>query len=89
MQNLVDIKVECYSGYRADESPRRFYIGSMRFEIKEITDRWYEAGTAPGLPKADYFRVETTDGKQYILKHDIDNNRWYLVVKGESITMPG
>ena len=54
MQKLIEVKAECYSGYRADENPRRFYIDNMRFEIKAITDRWYQAHYKPGYPPAHY-----------------------------------
>jgi hypothetical protein len=87
MQDLLEIKVESYSGYKADESPRRFYIGDMRFEIESITDRWYQAGPGQDFPPANYFRVQTRDNKEYILKHEYSSNRWYLVIKGESITI--
>ncbi len=88
MQKLIEVKVECYSGYKADERPRCFYIGNMRFEIQSITDRWYQYQAGEGSDPADYFRIQTTDSKNYILKHRHDINRWYLVVRGESITMP-
>ncbi|MFP4366929.1 MAG: hypothetical protein ACLFQA_07525 [Bacteroidales bacterium] len=88
MQKLIEVKVECYSGYRAEESPRRFYINDMRFEIEAITDRWYQARSEPGFPPAHYFKVQTGDSKQYILKHEHTSNKWYLLVKGESIIMP-
>ncbi len=86
-QKLIQVKVECYSGYKADESPLCFYLDNMRFEIEAITDRWFQAENKPGFPKADYFRVQTKDGRQYILKHEQVSGKWYLVVKGESITM--
>lgn len=87
MQKLIQVRVECYSGYKADECPRCFHLENMRFEIEAITDRWYQAETKPGFPKADYFKVQTTDGRQYILKHEHVSGNWYLVVKGESITI--
>ena len=81
MQILIEVKVECYSGYKADEQPRCFYIGNIRFEIQSVTDRWYQYQAGEDADTADYFRVQTTDGKQYIMKHRHDNNKWYLVAK--------
>ena len=79
MLDPVAIKVECYSGYKADEYPRCFYLGENKYDITEITDRWYQGDLNPALPASDYFKVETTSGKQYIIKHDLENDLWFMV----------
>jgi hypothetical protein len=76
--NLIPVKVESYSGYKADEYPACFYWNKERFEIQEITDRWYQSDSIPGWPVSDYFRVLTTSGSQYIIKHDHESDEWYL-----------
>jgi len=38
MTELIEVKVECYSGYKADEYPICFYQDDQRFEILEIID---------------------------------------------------
>ncbi|MEE9572607.1 MAG: hypothetical protein V3W20_06145 [Candidatus Neomarinimicrobiota bacterium] len=75
---MIPIKVECHSGYKADEYPKCFYWNNDRFEIQEIIDRWYQGDRDPEWPVSNYFRVDTTCGKQYIIKHDIENDEWYL-----------
>ncbi len=75
---MIPIKVECHSGYKADEYPKCFYWNNDRFEIQEIIDRWYQGDHDPEWPISNYFRVDTTCGKQYIIKHDIENDEWYL-----------
>jgi hypothetical protein len=75
---LIPVKVECHSGYKADEYPVCFYLGEARFGIIEITDRWYQGDTNPEFPAADYFKVLTFDGNQHIIKHEIKPDRWYL-----------
>jgi hypothetical protein len=75
---LIPIKVESYSGYKADEYPKCFYRNSERFEIQEITDRWYQGDSNPAWPVSDYFKVLTTSGSQYIIKHDHESDEWYL-----------
>ncbi len=87
MKDLIEIKVECYSGYKSDETPRCFYLNDMRFEIKEITDRWYQADPKPGFPVSDYFKVSTPDDKQFIIKHERKNDKWYLWLQGETINL--
>ena len=75
---MIPIKVECHSGYKADEYPKCFYWNNDRFEIQEIIDRWYQGDRDPEWPVSNYFRVDTTCGKRYIIKHDTENDEWYL-----------
>lgn len=75
---LMPVEVQCYSGYKADEYPVGFILDNKRFRIREIIDRWYQGGIDSEFPVSNYFKVETTCGKQCILKHDLDNDRWYL-----------
>jgi hypothetical protein len=76
--NLIPIRVECHSGYKADEYPKRFYLGDEKYEIEEVTDRWYQGESNHGWPVSNYFKVKADDGKQYIVKHDLESDSWYL-----------
>lgn len=38
------IKVEYYSGYKANEHPIAFIFQGIRWEVQEIIDCWYEGG---------------------------------------------
>ena len=67
----MKIRVETYSGYKADERPTAFYIGNRKHQIVEVTDRWYD-------PKADYFKVKAVDGGVYILVHNRGDDFWEL-----------
>jgi len=87
MDYQLPVKVECYSGYKADEYPVRFFLDSMKFEVNEILDRWYQSESSPDFPPADYFKVTTRDDKIYILKHSQTESQWFLITKGESINM--
>jgi len=78
LKELIPIKVECYSGYKADEYPKCFYLNNEEFEIQQITDRWYQGDSNPECPVSNYYKVDTTYGKQYIIKHDLENDKWYL-----------
>jgi len=77
-KDMIPIKVECYSGYKADEYPKCFYWNDEKYEIQEVTDRWYQGDRDPEWPVANYFKVNTTDGEQYIIRHDLENDEWYL-----------
>ena len=85
MRQTIPVRVVCYAGHQADEQPVRFSLFDMDFEIRAIIDRWYQADTRPEFPPARYFKVQTPDGKQFMLKHVIDEDRWYLWVKGETV----
>jgi hypothetical protein len=76
--NLISIHVECHSGYKADEYPKCFYFGDAKFEIEEVTDRWYQGDSNPEWPVSNYFKVRVADGRLFIIKHDMENDTWYL-----------
>lgn len=67
------IRVETYSGYKADERPRTFHIGKKALNVEEVLDRWYGEGE-------DYFKLRADDGCNYILKHDRSTGEWELVM---------
>jgi hypothetical protein len=70
--HMKQIEVSCYSGYRGEESPRRFRIGDNTIAVTEILDRWLG-------PDHRYFKVAAEDGAVYILRHDTVSWRWELV----------
>lgn len=76
---LIPVEVQCHSGYQADEYPTSFYWMNTRYDIKEIADRWYQAQATPDAPIANYFKVRTASKNVYILKHDLENDQWYIV----------
>ncbi len=75
---LTPIRVECYAGVKADETPRRFWQEERLVEVADVVDRWYQVESQPEWPRADYFKVRATDGSEYLLKHDLESDEWYL-----------
>lgn len=73
------VHVECHSGYKADEYPKSFRWQNERHEIVEIIDRWHQGERSPEFHVSDYFKVTTTRSETYILKHDLEDDAWYLV----------
>lgn len=65
------IRVDCYSGYRGEEIPRRFWMQSRCVVVLEVVDRWLS-------PDHRYFKVLGSDGDLYILRHDTHGNLWEL-----------
>jgi hypothetical protein len=54
MSILID--VECYAGYRGEETPRRFGLAAPAIEVAEVVDRWL-------APDYRYFKVRDGDGR--------------------------
>jgi hypothetical protein len=65
------VRVECYSGYKAEERPVRIFFEGQTLEIVEMEDRWYS-------PAATYFRVLIESGDRYVLRHDDAQGVWSL-----------
>ena len=73
MSAEIEIHVECYAGYRADQRPQRFTLGQRMIEVDEIIDQWHG-------PDYRYFKLRGDDGGIYILRHEETTGRWELTV---------
>lgn len=80
MPESIPIEVECYSGYKADEYPKCFYWNKKKYEIKEIKDRWYQGDLDPRWIVTNYFKIYTTCDNEFILKHEVEIDEWYLII---------
>ena len=65
------VRVECYSGHKAEERPVRLLFEGRTLEIAVVEYRWYSPG-------ATYFRVLAEDGDRYVLRHDDGQDVWSL-----------
>lgn len=72
-EQTTHIRVECYAGYRADEEPRRFFIGQREIVVDEVIDRWLD-------PTHRYFKVRGDDGCLYILRQDVPSQSWDMTL---------
>lgn len=72
-EEAARVRVECYAGYRAEESPRRFFIGRREIRVIEVIDRWLS-------PYQSHFKVRGDDGGIYILRYDPDADAWEMVL---------
>ena len=68
---MVPVDVDAYSGYKANERPRQFVLDEEIYEIATVLDQWYE-------PSAMYFKVQSTEGKTYLLRYDEQEDEWTL-----------
>ena len=76
--HLTSIEVGCYAGVKADETPCRFTLNEHSIEVGEVLDRWYQIESQPEWPRADYFKVRAVDEREYLLKHDLKSDEWFL-----------
>ena len=76
----IPLRVECYSGYRADERPEAFWLQKRRIAVREILDRWLGEDHA-------YFKVTGEDGVRYTLRRDDRRDQWELILM-EVSTLP-
>ena len=70
----LQLKVDCYAGYKADERPLRFTMiapGAPTHEVKEVVERWYGVGYR-------CFSVRADDDNLYVLRHDESDDLWTL-----------
>lgn len=72
-KETLQVRVECYAGYRGDEQPKRFYIREHCYEVSELIDQWYG-------PDYRYFKLRTEDDGIYILRHNEQSDRWELTL---------
>ena len=72
IRKILEVRVECYAGYRGEQEPRRFHLGGRAVEVEAIVDRWL-------APDHRYFKVRGGDGDLYILRHDPRDEGWEVV----------
>jgi calcineurin-like phosphoesterase family protein len=67
------ISVTCYAGHKGDERPTSFTLRGHTATVREVIDRWYDE---------DYngFRVLAEDGEKYLLRHNLNDDGWELVM---------
>jgi hypothetical protein len=69
----IKVRVECYAGYRGEETPRRLFLGAQEIEVAAVLDRWL-------APDHRYFKLRGGDGAVYILRYDGGDDLWELVL---------
>ena len=67
----MELQVECYAGYRGEQTPRSICFGTKRIEVKTILDQWLS-------PDHRYFKIMDEDGSLYIIRHDVISQKWEL-----------
>ena len=69
----MKIRVVCYEGYRAEETPRSFTLGDRRLEVSSVLDRWRGQDN-------EYVKLTASDGNLYILRYDRNADEWEIIL---------
>ncbi len=73
MATEMEVHVACYAGYRGEERPQRFTLGSRVIEVAEILDQWHGSDYR-------YFKLRGEDDSVYILRHEEAADKWELTM---------
>ena len=69
----MQIRVDCYAGYRGEETPRFIKRADNKIEVIQVLDRWL-------APDHRYFKLLGDDEATYIIRHDSVSGQWELVL---------
>ena len=72
MNSALQIQVDCYAGYRGEETPRRILMDRRSIGVEAVLDRWL-------APDHRYFKLRGDDQAVYIIRYDVDSAGWELV----------
>lgn len=67
----LTVRVECHSGYRGEETPRRIHLADKTDDVARVLDQWLS-------PEHRYFKCLGSEGDTYILRHDVQGDRWEI-----------
>ncbi len=72
MSFMNHLRVDCYSGYRGEETPLRFWLDARCVTVLKVLDRWL-------APDHRYFKLLGDDHGAYILRHDPYADVWEMI----------
>ena len=67
------LNVETFPDQTGHGAPLSFALHGRKFLVREIVDRWSGADHL-------YFKVIADDGNFYVLRHDLKENEWEMVL---------
>jgi hypothetical protein len=72
-RSTLPITVECYAGYRGEQTPRVLVLDDRRVAVVEVLDQWL-------APDHRYFKVRTEDDSKYIVRQDVASGEWTITM---------
>lgn len=70
---VLEIRVECYAGYRGEQTPRVLVLGSTRVRVVDVLDQWL-------APDHRYFKLRGDDGHLYLVRYSASDDTWELTL---------
>jgi len=70
-------KVQCYSGYKANEKPKSFYIKDKLYKIKKILNYKY-IEKKETKEKLREYKVICFNGESFSLIYNEKDKKWFL-----------
>lgn len=67
----MEIRVNCYAGYRGEQTPRTIWFGEQKITVSQILDMWL-------APDHRYFKFTGSDQNLYIIRQDTLTSVWEL-----------
>lgn len=77
---LERIEVQTRDEYRGAQDPTRFRWRGRDFRVARVLDRWYEGFVDPTRLPLRYFKVETSEGRTFLLRYHELFTAWSIVV---------
>jgi hypothetical protein len=68
------LTVQALAGYKGEKTPRSFTLDDQTLSVQQVIDRWYS-------DTHSYFRIKADDGQRYVLRLDLDEDVWELVMQ--------
>ena len=65
--------VDAFAGHKGEKTPRSFTLEGRTLKVERVVDRWYSETHS-------YFRVTASDGQRYVLRLDLDEDCWELIM---------
>lgn len=78
----IEIEVQSYSGYKANEKPRAIYIAGERYDVVSITDSFLTE-SSDDRARRHYFHVRCTDSSLICIYYDFKKDKWFLREKAK------
>jgi hypothetical protein len=85
---LERITVSCREEFKAQQEPVTFCWRGQNYRIRSVCDRWYEGSLAPQRVPLRYYRVETFDGENFIIRYNELFGAWSLQVPKNATSSP-
>lgn len=77
---LERIEVQTRDEYRGAQDPTHFIWRGRDFRVARVLDRWYEGFFDSTRLPLRYFKVETSEGRTFLLRYHELFTAWSIVV---------